>query len=111
VFVTASTADTLGLSTLEANACGTPVAATDTAPFNRTIGPENGERFAYGDLTAMADAIETCLSASYDTRAAVERYAVEYTLDQLLKLYKSAPDSVDEAAERIEQPSLFAEQD
>jgi 1,2-diacylglycerol 3-alpha-glucosyltransferase len=111
VFVTASTADTLGLSTLEANACGTPVAATDTAPFNRTIGPENGERFAYGDLTAMADAIETCLSESYDTRAAVERYAVEYTLDQLLKLYESAPDSVDEAAERIEQPSLFAEQD
>jgi hypothetical protein len=36
---------------------------------------------------------------------------VEYTLDQLLKLYESAPDSVDEAAERIEQPSLFAEQD
>ncbi|NKE38130.1 glycosyltransferase family 4 protein, partial [Natronococcus sp. JC468] len=47
VFVTASTADTLGLSTLEANACGTPVAATDAAPFDRTIGPDNGERFAY----------------------------------------------------------------
>jgi len=56
--ITASTGDTLGLSTLEANACGTPVVAADVPPFDQTIGPENGARYAHGDLDAMAEAIE-----------------------------------------------------
>jgi glycosyltransferase involved in cell wall biosynthesis len=38
VFVTASTGDTLGLSPLEANACGTPVVAPHTHPFDKTVG-------------------------------------------------------------------------
>ncbi|WP_436348788.1 glycosyltransferase [Natronorubrum sp. FCH18a] len=95
-FVTASTADTLGLSTLEANACGTPVAATDAPPFDRTINTENGERFEYGDLEAMVDAVETCLETERDTRAAVERYDVNRTLDHLEHLYRSVQPSVDE---------------
>jgi glycosyltransferase involved in cell wall biosynthesis len=89
-FVTASTGDTLGLSTLEANACGTPVAAADVPPFDRTIGPGNGERFAYGDIDGMADAIEACLSADRDTRAAVEQYDVSRTLVYLEYLYRNA---------------------
>ncbi|WP_247000420.1 glycosyltransferase [Halosolutus gelatinilyticus] len=87
VFVTASTADTLGLSTLEANACGTPVVAADVPPFDRTIGPGNGERFAYGDVDAMAAAIDACLDVDRDTRAAVERYSVDRTLAYLERLY------------------------
>ena len=88
-FVTASTGDTLGLSTLEANACGTPVAAADVPPFDRTIGPGNGERFAHDDAEAMADAIETCLLTDRDTRAAVEGYDVRRTLAHLEYLYRS----------------------
>lgn len=108
VFVTASTADTLGLSTLEANACGTPVAAADVAPFDRTIGAENGERFEYGDLDAMAAAIETCLCGEYDTRSAVERYDVRHTVDQLDHLYRAvraAPESVS-AVEQVDTETL-----
>ncbi|MFC4438621.1 MULTISPECIES: glycosyltransferase [Natrialbaceae] len=95
-FVTASTADTLGLSTLEANACGTPVAAADVAPFDRTIASANGERFEYGDIERMADAIETCLRTDRDARAAVERYDVRRTLDHLEHLYRSIQTSSDE---------------
>jgi glycosyltransferase involved in cell wall biosynthesis len=102
VFVTASTGDTLGLSTLEANACGTPVAATDVAPFTKTIGPENGERFEPGDTEAMATAIESCLQESRDTRDAVMEYAASRTLDQLETLYRA---SIDE--DRSLSASLF----
>jgi 1,2-diacylglycerol 3-alpha-glucosyltransferase len=86
-FITASTGDTLGLSTLEANACGTPVAAADVPPFTRTIGEENGARFEYGDTAAMADAVDQCLDGSWDTRPAVEEYSVDRTIDQLEQIY------------------------
>ncbi|ELZ34591.1 glycosyltransferase [Halorubrum terrestre] len=87
VFLTASTCDTLGLSTLEANACGTPVAAADVAPFDETIGPENGARFALGDLDDMERAVRDCLDGDRDTRAAVERFSVEQTIDELESIY------------------------
>ncbi|AGB17313.1 glycosyltransferase [Halovivax ruber XH-70] len=89
-FVTSSTGDTLGLSTLEANACGTPVAAADVAPFDQTIGTGNGERFELRDLDSMVTAIESCLAADRDTRGAVERYAIDHTLSHLEHLYESA---------------------
>ncbi|WP_207592375.1 glycosyltransferase [Halomontanus rarus] len=98
VFVTASTGDTLGLSTLEANACGTPVVAADVAPFDRTIDADNGHRFEYGDLEAMASAIETCLRTDHDTRAAVEEYDVHLTLDHLEYLYHTAQTSTTETS-------------
>ena len=89
VFMTASTADTLGLSTLEANACGTPVVAADVLPFTRTINADNGHRFEYGNLASMLEAVEECLDADLNTRAAVEQYSMrENTLDLLETLYQ-----------------------
>ena len=96
VFVTASTCDTLGLSTLEANACGTPVAAANVQPFRETIGPENGARFEYGDLDEMQAAIEDCLSTDRGTRAAVERFAIDRTIDDLVAIYRGEPVAVDD---------------
>jgi len=86
-FLTASTADTLGLSTLEANACGTPVAAADVPPFSETIGPQNGSRFEYGDLDSMAAAIDRCLDRSWHTRRGVEQYSVDRTIHNLETIY------------------------
>ncbi|RAW45190.1 glycosyltransferase family 4 protein [Halorubrum sp. 48-1-W] len=97
-FVTASTGDTLGLSTLEANACGTPVAAADVPPFDQTIGSGNGERFTLGDLDGMVDAIETCLATDRDTRTAVEEFDVERTLEDLEHLYRNARTPTDPTA-------------
>ncbi|WP_436343122.1 glycosyltransferase [Natronorubrum sp. FCH18a] len=108
-FVTASTADTLGLSTLEANACGTPVAAADVPPFEQTIGPANGERFEYGDRAAMVDAIESCLRTERDTRGAVERYDVQRTIDDLEYLYRSVQSSTDEVPTTADDRWGFSE--
>jgi glycosyltransferase involved in cell wall biosynthesis len=87
VFATASTCDTLGLSTLEANACGTPVAAADVSPFDETIGRANGARFAYGDLDDMERAVADCLDGDRRTREAVEGFSVARTIDELESIY------------------------
>jgi len=87
VFVTASTCDTLGLSTLEANACGTPVAAAAVPPFDETIGEGNGALFEYGDVDDMRRAVADCLSSDADTRAAVESFSIERTIDELEAIY------------------------
>jgi len=87
VFVTASTCDTLGLSTLEANACGTPVAAADVSPFDETIGEANGARFARGDLDDMERAVGDCLDGDRRTREAVEGFSVTRTIDELESIY------------------------
>ncbi|WP_096390903.1 glycosyltransferase [Halopenitus persicus] len=88
VFLTASTCDTLGLSTLEANACGTPVAAADVPPFDETIGNANGARFAYGDVDDMKRAVEDCLRHDADTRDAVRRFSITRTIDELERIYE-----------------------
>lgn len=88
VLATASTGDTLGLSTLEANACGTPVVAADVEPFNRTIKSENGERFEFGDIGGMVQAVRKALSKSYRTRKAAEKHCIEKTIDMLESIYE-----------------------
>lgn len=86
-FVTASTGDTLGLSTLEANACGTPVLAPDASPFNRTIKEGNGARYEHGNIDDMVEKLEFILQNSFRTREAVEEYSVSRTVKQLENIY------------------------
>lgn len=103
VFITASTCDTLGLSTLEANACGTPVVAADVPPFETTIGEQNGARFEYGNVDDMQRAVRDCLTTQRDTRAAVEQFSVEHTIDQLEAIY--GVDDTDEQPSRVATPA------
>lgn len=88
VFVTASTGDTLGLSTLEANACGTPVVAADVEPFNQTIENGNGERFDLGDTGDMVRMVKKALGNNHHTRRAAEKYCVQETIDALEDIYQ-----------------------
>jgi len=99
VFVTASTCDTLGLSTLEANACGTPVAAADVQPFDETIGPENGARFTYQDTDDMKRAVRECLLEPKATRQAIEEFSVDRTVDELEAIYGA--EDTDESPSRV----------
>ncbi|MFB6208396.1 MAG: glycosyltransferase [Candidatus Nanohaloarchaea archaeon] len=87
VFVTASTGDTLGLSTLEANACGTPVVAADAHPFDETIKQGNGVRFTPGNPGEMREKVRECLENQFSPREAVEKYSLNSTIDQLEELY------------------------
>lgn len=87
VFVTASTCDTLGLSTLEANACGTPVTAAAVPPFDETIAEDNGALFEYRNISDMERAVRDCLENDRETREAVERFSVTETIDELEEIY------------------------
>lgn len=87
VFVTASTGDTLGLSTLEANACGTPVVAPDVHPFDSTIEEENGFRYPAGDLNALKEKTLEASESEWSTRDAVKKYSLEKTVDRLEEIY------------------------
>lgn len=102
VFVTASTCDTLGLSTLEAGACGTPVAAADVQPFDKTIGDANGALFEYQDIQAMERAVRECLVTNKATRQAVERFSIDKTVDQLEAIYGVESTSSD--SHRVKAP-------
>lgn len=88
LFITASTGDTLGLSTLEANACGTPVVAPDVYPFNNTLNSQNGEKYDRDTKGDMKKKIEESLSKKYRTRDAVTKYSLSQTINQLEKLYR-----------------------
>lgn len=88
LFITASTGDTLGLSPLEANACGTPVVAPNVYPFNNTLNSQNGEKFSREKERDMISKINKTLKGDYNTREAVNRYSLSETIDQLEELYR-----------------------
>lgn len=86
-FITASACDTLGLTTLEANACDTPVVAAHVAPFDEMIRLENGARFELNGLDDMERALRDCLDGDRDTWVAVGRFSVRRTIDELESIY------------------------
>lgn len=87
VFVTASTGDTLGLSTLEANACGTPVVAPDVHPFESTIGSGNGLRYEEGDIESFRRKTVKAAESDWSTREHVKKYSLEKAVDKLESIY------------------------
>lgn len=87
LFITASTGDTLGLSPLEANACGTPVVAPDVYPFNNTLNSQNGEKYNRSREGDMKKKIKEALNKNYSTRDAVKKYSLSETINQLEELY------------------------
>lgn len=62
VFVNSSLKEGWGLTTIEANACGTPVVATDVPGLRDSVRHgETGFLVPFGDVPAFASAIETIL--------------------------------------------------
>ena len=89
VFVTASTGDTLGLSSLEANACGTPVVAPDLHPFDKTIEDgSNGYLYSKGDVNDFRRKVEKALKKDWSTRKAVEKYSLSKSIDKVEEIYR-----------------------
>ena len=101
VFVNSSLKEGWGLTTIEANACGTPVVATDVPGLRDSVRHgETGFLVPFGDVPAFASAIETILrdpvlaarlrenalawAASHDWERAFEA-----TRDALLEVWKA----------------------
>jgi len=89
VFVTASTGDTLGLSSLEANACGTPIVAPDLHPFDKTIEDgSNGYLYSKDDVNDFKRKVEKALEKDWSTRKKVEKYSLGKSIDKIEEIYK-----------------------
>ncbi len=62
VFVNPSYMEGWGMTSIEANACGTPVVASDVPGLRDSVNnPETGFLFKYGDVAGMADKITEIL--------------------------------------------------
>jgi glycosyltransferase involved in cell wall biosynthesis len=86
-----------GMAALEAQACGTPVVASDHGGLSETVPDDCGVRFPPGDASAVADAVAYLL-ADDQARAAYSAAALEHArslsweriVDRLMPLYERA---------------------
>ncbi len=94
-FVIPSTAETQGVSVLEANACGTPAIGADAQALKNTIEPgRNGYRYPQGDIAALEQCWETVRdeqdALGSGAREVAAEHNVETVVDRLESLYQSA---------------------
>jgi glycosyltransferase involved in cell wall biosynthesis len=86
-----------GMAALEAQACGTPVVASDHGGLKETVPDTAGIRFTPGDDRELAEAVATMLTDS-DARQAYSRAALEHArglswgriVDRLSSIYEGA---------------------
>lgn len=92
VFVIPSTAETQGVSVLEANACGTPAVGADAQALRDTIQDGvNGYRYPPGDIDALMDGIATLRREDLadSSRAVAKDHSVETVVDTLEEQYRT----------------------
>jgi D-inositol-3-phosphate glycosyltransferase len=88
-----------GMAALEAQACGTPVVASDHGGLPETVPDGCGVRFPSGDASALADALASLL-ADESARSAYSAVGLEHArslsweriVDRLMPLYERARD-------------------
>ncbi|MBV0924501.1 glycosyltransferase family 4 protein [Halomicroarcula limicola] len=93
VFAFPSPVETQGLVALEANCCGTPVAAVDAGALSDTIDEgETGYTYPEGDMSRFREAIERTLDERERLRenclARRESVSVEHAVDRLGSVYE-----------------------
>ena len=98
VFAFSGRIETQGLVALEANACGTPVAAVDAGALAHTvIDGRTGYHYPPGDIEAFSEAIERTVAESGRLQEHClerrEQVSVEHTLNQLTRLYERLLDA------------------
>ena len=64
VFVNPTYEETFGLTTVEAQACGTPVVVYQTDGCPETVAPGNGRLVPQGDMQALEDAVRDITNGS-----------------------------------------------
>ena len=85
-----------GLVVAEAMSCGTPVVAFDRGGVPELVGNTGGRLVPPGDVTAMAQAIQTAITLprTQIRRRAVRRCSLTSMLDAYLTLYRQMMDDV-----------------
>jgi glycosyltransferase involved in cell wall biosynthesis len=99
LFVNASSLEGLPLTLLEACAAGTPVLVSDIEPHLEVLGGQGPGRrsFPVGDIEALSDALERCLTHLEDERVGaaplrddvLRRYSWDAAADATERLYRS----------------------
>lgn len=90
LYISLSHGETMGMTLVEALACGTQVLCYDTTAMPEIVTPEVGEVAPMGDMDAVADAVRRlCRShkSPADCRARAAAYAAPLRFGAYLKLY------------------------
>jgi len=90
VFVIPSTAETQGVSVLEANACGTPAVGADAQALRETIRDgRNGYRYPVGDIAVLAERVATARETGMekDARSVAKEHSIRTVIDTLEASY------------------------
>ena len=88
VFVNPSYEETMGLTTAEALACGTPAVVYDQTAVPEVVDETSGIVVPAGDVKALCHAVTTCRLRREDARARGERYALARQNNRHLQLYR-----------------------
>ena len=89
VFVNPTRADNFPNTHLEALACGTPVAAFDTGGCAEAFDERTGASAPEGDLPALEDAVQKCLTLSReDCRKRSELFDEQRCYGEMIRLYQ-----------------------
>jgi glycosyltransferase involved in cell wall biosynthesis len=86
LYVSMSQGETMGMTLLEAMACGTQVLCYDSSAMPELLTPDCGETVPVGDIAAAADAVRILCSQPKDPLACMER-AARYTPDRCYEGY------------------------
>lgn len=88
VFVNAGKEETMGLTTVEAMACGTPVVVSDLTAVPEVVTADGGIVLKSLNAENIADGINQVLSGSFNPRINAEKYEKKQQYLKYLDLYK-----------------------
>lgn len=88
VFINAGKEETMGLTTVEAMACGTPVAVSNLTAVPEVVTADGGIVLKSLDPQEIANGINQVLSGSFNPRKNAERYEKKQQYLKYLDLYK-----------------------
>ena len=92
VYVSASREETMGMTLVEALACGTQVICFDATAMPEIVTPEVGEVVPVGDTAAMADAVRRLCAQPKDASACLARaneYEASARFSAYIRLYEN----------------------
>lgn len=90
VFVNPTYEETFGLTTVEAQACGTPVVVYETDGCPETVAPGNGRLVSQGDMQALENAVRDVADSNWRAEPKkMERFDKDTVYQGYVELYEN----------------------